>query len=524
MSKKICKDEFILQLKELVREEYFVVGKYMNLKSKVDIRHNICGNVYSTWPQAFISKGFGRCKQCNEKKRHEDFLEEVNKKHGDTVQVLSLFKGIRKSIMVKHLICGLEYPVLSLTVLKSQNAGCVKCNNKKAKKRRLNKSHEEFVNEVFKMHGNKFTILSDYQGVLYPITVKHNDCGNSFELKYARYLIVKKGNHCPDCNPYQKKTTDKFKQEVFDKTGDEYTVVGDYISTDDTILMRHNYCGNEWHVLPKHFLHSDSRCNKCSGNMKRTNEIFQAIVTELVGTDYQFLEKYINTNIPILVKHLKCNQVYRVAPKNFLRGDRCWNCQQAINHEQQRKTTEQYKNEVYDLVSDEFVVVSEYKGAFEPINLLHKKCSRNIYFQNARNFLLAPTCRYCTYKEHESKGEKAVVRILERFKGITYVYQFKFKDCKHKKPLRFDFAIFINNKLRGLIEYDGELHYRPIKFFGGKKGYLDTVLRDHIKDDYCDNNNYPLLRIPYFMFENIEEMVSNYIHALLETNHSLMNG
>ena len=64
--------------------------------------------------------------------------------------------------------------------------------------------------------------------------------------------------------------------------------------------------------------------------------------------------------------------------------------------------------------------------------------------------------------------------------------------------LRFDFAIFENNKIKCLIEFDGELHYQSRKDFGGEKELEYRQKCDEIKNDYCIMNKIPLYRIPYY--------------------------
>lgn len=114
----------------------------------------------------------------------------------------------------------------------------------------------------------------------------------------------------------------------------------------------------------------------------------------------------------------------------------------------------------------------------------------------------------------QSFGEKYIGDILDKMK-IDYLPQYGFDDCKHIYILRFDFAIFDNNKLLGLIEYDGRQHFEPIDLFGGIKGFENTKIRDEIKNTYCNINAIPLLRIPYTMsMKEIEENLYEYYLSL----------
>ena len=90
---------------------------------------------------------------------------------------------------------------------------------------------------------------------------------------------------------------------------------------------------------------------------------------------------------------------------------------------------------------------------------------------------------------------------------MNIIYNIKkkktFKGCKSKKLLQFDFYL---PKYNILIEYDGIQHYKPVGFFGGKKEFKETQMRDNIKNKYCKDNNINLIRIRYD--ENIEERLS----------------
>ena len=88
-------------------------------------------------------------------------------------------------------------------------------------------------------------------------------------------------------------------------------------------------------------------------------------------------------------------------------------------------------------------------------------------------------------------------------------------------PLPFDFALFLNSNLLGVIEFDGEQHFRPILFnsCGEKESYENykkCVKRDNIKTNYCKNNNLKLLRITY---EDLNE--GNWIYILWDFLYDL---
>lgn len=58
-----------------------------------------------------------------------------------------------------------------------------------------------------------------------------------------------------------------------------------------------------------------------------------------------------------------------------------------------------------------------------------------------------------------SIGEMNIQKILDA-NSIIYTKECSFSDLYNKKPLRFDFAIYQENKIIRLIEFDGIQHYK----------------------------------------------------------------
>lgn len=117
----------------------------------------------------------------------------------------------------------------------------------------------------------------------------------------------------------------------------------------------------------------------------------------------------------------------------------------------------------------------------------------------------------CGCRRQSSKEE--LIKNILCDNNISYISQYCIDDCRDKQPLPFDFAVFQNNELSFLIEYDGRQHYSPIPYFGGQYEFEKRVERDSIKDSYCMNNNIRLLRLPYTLTDReIETEISNIVY------------
>lgn len=146
----------------------------------------------------------------------------------------------------------------------------------------------------------------------------------------------------------------------------------------------------------------------------------------------------------------------------------------------------------YELLS------TEYKDVKSPLLI---KCPNGHEFEMSFDKFNNSNHR-CT-KCSESKGEREVRIFLDKYK-IKYIIQHRFDDCRFYYTLPFDFYLPDYNYC---IEFDGEQHFEIFKYFGGLDKFIDTKIRDTVKNEYCKNNNIKLIRIPYWDFNKIEEIL-----------------
>lgn len=124
-------------------------------------------------------------------------------------------------------------------------------------------------------------------------------------------------------------------------------------------------------------------------------------------------------------------------------------------------------------------------------------------------------CPQCS----NSKGENIICHWLQENESlllnigvIGVTPQKRFTDCRNKKPLPFDFGLEFQDNSWFLIEYHGPQHYKPVDFGGRgvewtKIEFEENRKKDEIKEKYCRENNIPLLIIPYFKLDVIEDIL-----------------
>lgn len=111
----------------------------------------------------------------------------------------------------------------------------------------------------------------------------------------------------------------------------------------------------------------------------------------------------------------------------------------------------------------------------------------------------------------KSSGEKEIKCFLQK-QGIIYYTEYSFNNCREKKPLRFDFYLPEIGPNGACIEFDGVQHYIESRLYSKSITLETRQRRDRIKNEYCKNNNIPLLRIPYWDQDNIESILSEWLN------------
>ena len=366
---------------------------------------------------------------------------------------------------------------------------------KKRRKKYVRRTPESYREEVEKITNGEYSVLGDFVRMHTKILHAHNKCNHSWEIRPNDF--IDRGSRCPKCYGRKIRSPESYRKEVSAITDGEYSVLGQYLNSTSKITHRHNGCGHEWEVSPNVFVNIGSRCPLCFGKSESmSRELFPRKVFELVGDEYTFLENYKGSHTKITVRHNRsCGNIYEVSPSSFIHGGARCSCHA-------RKTDAEFREEVKALVGVEYSVVGYYRVGYEKIRMRHNICGHS-YKTTPNNFLRGSRCTNCVY----SRGEKAVADVLDSL-SIEYSREHSFKYLGRK---RFDFFI---PSLNIAIEYDGEQHYKSIDAWGGEE-YLESVRQsDALKNDFCEYMGIDLLRIPYWEFDNIDEIVTNFIDTV----------
>ena len=173
------------------------------------------------------------------------------------------------------------------------------------------------------------------------------------------------------------------------------------------------------------------------------------------------------------------------------------------------------KNKIKNYVGKRFghLTVIEDSGKRETNGSVSWKCQcdcGNIVYVATSNLP-----RYISCGCIKSKGEEKIISLLIEMQ-IPFITQKQFETClspETGRPLRFDFYL---PEQHILIEYDGIQHYQyQTTGWNVKERYDNTIKLDKYKNQWCEENNIPLIRIPYTEYNNID---GNYLKMIIEEN------
>ena len=254
---------FYEYVKNNTNGEYEVIGEYINYKTDIDIKHNICNNIYKTKPSNFHNGR--RCPFC--------------------------FKSSLKTTKI-------------------------------------------FKDEVFSKVKDEYIVISEYNGTLKPITMKHNECNMTFETTPNKFLSPNR--RCPFCR-YKKryeKTLTSRQDNFFNSLPEEIEFIdkNEYINNTSKIHLKHKKCGRIFTTTANSFATScQFKCILCTIDSKnrklaKSSEEFQLEINKKFNDCFELKSEYINNSTPVTIYCKKCKSTFNIIPINLLDSKKTHSC------------------------------------------------------------------------------------------------------------------------------------------------------------------------------------------------------
>lgn len=289
-------------------------------------------------------------------------------------------------------------------------------------------------------------------------------------------------------------TNKKFIEKCISYYGDRFTYEKtNYISNMRKVIITCRLHG-DIKILPKTFTcHRrdgliNHGCRKCYENARRhTLEKFIDQSIEIHGLKYNYNKcNYINANTRVIIE-CPIHGEFEQTPHNHLESKiGCFKCiRDVYDTESFIKKSKEIHGDIYE---------------YDKSIYINSKTNIILTCKEHGDFIIKPDYHIndkygCNCKKHRvySIGELIIKTFLES-NDIEYIKEYKIDKCKNINSLRFDFYLPESDIL---IEYDGEQHFKPVKFYGGVEGYKNRINNDSIKNYYCLSNNRRLIRIKF---------------------------
>lgn len=247
--KKLTNEEFKIKL---AKSNQWVepIGEYENAKTPLLCRCKMCGREWMAVPNNILNGA--KCRPCaikmqaeSMRKTNDTFLEEISIRNPD-IEPLEKYVDGKTGILVRCKKCNYTWIARPNNLLSGK--GCPKCGIEKTASSKR-KTNQLFISEL-KEKNHNVEALSEYKGINNKIFFRCKNCGHEWSAKPAHVLT---GNGCPVCGGSQRKSHEKFLEEL--KTINPFIeVVDDYKNARTKILCRCLKCHGEWYATPDKLL------------------------------------------------------------------------------------------------------------------------------------------------------------------------------------------------------------------------------------------------------------------------------
>lgn len=270
--RKRTHEEFVNIVLKEGNNEYDVLGKYINTKTKVKLKHKKCGYIWDASPDSFINGG-ARCPECGyksmkkkQRKTDSTFKKEVYDLVGDEYIFIEKYINNKTKLKVIHNKCGHEYEVAPRDFLSGRR--CPNCRYNKMRKTIRNLQEKRFLEEFTEQSQGEYILLSKYKQMKEKVKVKHVKCGLVYEVAPIKFL---NGNRCPICvfkelGEKYRITQEEFEKRVKELSNDEIIVLGEYQNNRTKVKFKHKVCGTEWETVPD-VIFRGSGCPICKASI-----------------------------------------------------------------------------------------------------------------------------------------------------------------------------------------------------------------------------------------------------------------
>ena len=384
----------------------------------------------------------------------------------------------------------------------------------------FNKKDYTLVSTVYKNKNEKLDYICNkhkeigIQSVSLASFNKNED--NCIKCDYEKRKINWHKNH-PKREFDKDKYFDIYNKKVIETVGNEYLLCDIFKDKNRIMLdLIHTDCGEHYIVEQGKFLRGNNRCQnkdcrhkRISAQRMKTKDKVEQEIKDLVGDEYLLFDDYTGTNNNMEFQHntQECGFRFYMTPHNFIHGgQRCPACAEKIRRSKLTKTQEQYEEEIFDRFGNEYKVIGKYINNKAKIAIKHNDCGHIFDISAIKMLYNINPCPFC---ERPTRGEQRIIDYLDSFMKDEYIYQQYYNDLLgiNGGQLSYDFYL---PKYNLLIEYQGEFHDGTAEQQTEEQFEIQKE-HDRRKREYAKSHGIDLLEVWYWDFDNIEDILYNYL-------------
>lgn len=149
----------------------------------------------------------------------------------------------------------------------------------------------------------------------------------------------------------------------------QYTIIS---RDDNELTVKHEECKGLFKIDADSF-GVNLICKVCYNNpMKRMHpDVFAESVKQLTNDTIKVVKGYFNMRTKVILKHDECQQEFPVNPRKFLDRPHCRVCRPYVAG---KKSQEEFEDDIYKLVGNEYSVIGDYINNKTPIEMIHNVC------------------------------------------------------------------------------------------------------------------------------------------------------
>lgn len=166
---------------------------------------------------------------------------------------------------------------------------------------------------IHSVTNGEYELVSHFESATQPIEIRHKKCGRTMKILFRSFVYEHNRCLCESRLPFE-----EAKKEI--ESSGEFELL-EFNGTDGKALIKHNTCGRSFEIQYRKF-RNRPWCRMCFPS-DFSKENFAEVIKNLTGDEYTLLSDYIDTWTPVKLKHNRCGKVVEIAPALFTTGTRC---------------------------------------------------------------------------------------------------------------------------------------------------------------------------------------------------------